>query len=51
MSRLTETDRNGSKRIHENTEMDFYVYRNGTERTSVGAETDRNRLQSYRNEL
>ena len=45
VSRLTETDRNGLKRIYENTEPDFYGYQNGPERTSVGTETDRNRLQ------
>ena len=33
------------KRTYENTETDFYGYRNGPERTSVGTETDRNRLQ------
>ena len=31
VSRLTETDRNGPKRTHENTETDFYGYRNGPE--------------------
>ena len=30
---------------YEKTETDFYGYRNGPERTSVGTETDRNRLQ------
>ena len=33
------------KRTYENTETDFYGYRNGQERTSVGTEMDRNRLQ------
>ena len=37
--------RTGPKRTYENTEADFYGYRNGQERTSVGTETDRNRLQ------
>ena len=32
VSRLTETDRNGPERTHENTEMDFYGYGNGPER-------------------
>ena len=51
VSRLTETDRNepkrtgtnrtdrnGPRRTYENTETDFYGYRNGPERTSVGTE-------------
>ena len=48
VSRLTETERtetepNGPKRTYENTETDFYGYRNW--RTSVGTQTDQNRLQ------
>ena len=45
VSRLTETDRLGRERTYENTETDFYGYRNGPERTSVCTKTDRNRLQ------
>ena len=42
------TYRNGPKRAGRdlvNTDTDFYEYRNGPERTLVGTETDRSRLQ------
>ena len=38
-------NRNRPKRIYENTKTDFYEYRNGSERTSVGTQMDQNRLQ------
>ena len=44
----TGTDRSGPERTETDLRKyvtDFYGYRNGPERTSVGTETDRNRLQ------
>ena len=45
LPKQTGTNQNGPKRTYENTETDFYGYRNRPERTLVGTETDWSRLQ------